>query len=238
VKQVFESPMTTTHRTRTLALGAALAVLTALPASAAATVASPVRAVFLKEFSKTNYTMDQGQILVFENDDPFLVHGLIGSGGLAAPTISPAQTRLVRSAPFLGPGTYAFHDPAHPEMGSSLTITSAGARLPADSVRPTAGIKVLTPAKRAAKSGKIKVRVTPSEPIDAAIKAVGTGGALGVGNRTYPDGLSGVLTIGLDPALKKQARAGVQLKIKLTDAAGNRTKRSAALGGGGGKKKR
>src|SRR5882757_2525539 len=143
-------------------LVAALVAGAAVPAGSSATVASPVRAVFLKEFSKSNYTMDQGQILVFENDDPFLIHGLLGSGGLLAPAVSPGQTRLVRNAPFLGPGTYFFHDPAHPEMGSSLTITSAGARLPADTVRPTAGIKVLTRAKKAARSGKIKVRVTPS----------------------------------------------------------------------------
>jgi hypothetical protein len=224
---------------RLVALGAALAAVAVSPTVAAATVASPVRAVFLKEFSKSSYTMDQGQILVFENDDPFLLHGLIGGGGLTAPTISPNQTRLVRSAPFLGPGVYPFHDPAHPEMASSLTITSAGARLPADIARPTAQIKVLTPAKRAARSGRIKVRVTPSEPLDASIKAVGSSGALGVGHRTYPDALAGVLIIALDPASKQQARGGVQLKVKLTDAAGNRTKRTAALGaGGGGKKKR
>jgi hypothetical protein len=224
--------MTSINRIRLLALGAGLLVLAALPASAAATVASPIRAVFLKEFSKTNYTMDQGQILVFENDDPFLIHGLVG-GPLLAPAIGPNQTRLVRNAPFLGPGLYQFHDPAHPEMASSLTITKAGARLPADSARPTAGIKVLTPAKRAAKSGKIKVRVTPSEPLDASIKAVGSSGSIGVGNRTYSDALPGVLIIFLDPASKKQARGGVELKVKLTDAAGNRTKRTARLGAGG-----
>jgi hypothetical protein len=217
--------------TRAVALGAVLLVLAALPASAAATVASPIRAVFLKEFSKANYTMDQGQILVFENADPFLLHGLIG-GALLAPTMGPNQARLVRNAPFLGPGLYQFHDPAHPEMASSLTITKAGARLPADSARPTAGIRVLTPAKRAARSGRIKVRVTPSEPLDAAIKAVGSSGSLGVGNRTYPDALPGVLIITLDPATKQQARGGVQLKVKLTDAAGNLTKRTASLGGG------
>jgi hypothetical protein len=229
--------MTPTNRIRALAFGVGVLALAALPATAAATVASPVRAVFLKEFSKTNYTMDQGQILVFENDDPFLLHGLIGGSGLSVSTIGPNQTRLVRSAPFLGPGLYQFHDPAHPEMASSLTITSAGARLPADSARPTAGIKVLTPAKRAANSGRIKVRVTPREPLDASIKAVGSSGAIGVGNRTYADALAGVLIIALDPASKKQARGGVELKVKLTDAAGNRTKRTAGLGGGGGKKK-
>jgi hypothetical protein len=222
----------TPSRLTKAALGAVLFAVAALPAAAQATVASPVRAVFLKEFSKANYTMDQGQILVFENDDPFLTHGLVGSGGLLSPVISPNQTRLVRFAPFFGPGTYAFHDPAHPEMGSTLTVTHAGARLPGDTSRPTAGIKVLTPAKRAAKSGRIKVRVSPSEPIDASIKAVGGSGALGVGNRTYPDAASGVLIVALDPDLRKQAGAGTRLKIKLTDVAGNRTKRTASLGGG------
>lgn len=215
----------------------AASLLAVLPAGATATVASPVRAVFLKEFSKTNYTMNQGQILVFENDDPFLPHGLTG-GPLLAPTIPAGQTRLVRSAPFLGAGIYAFHDPVHPEMASSLTITASGARLPADAVRPTAATKVVTPAKRAAKSGKIKIRLTPSEPLDASIKAVGGGGALGVGTRTYADALPGGLIIFLDPATKRQALGGVSLRIKLTDAAGNRTKRSAALGAGAKKRKR
>ena len=67
---------------------------------------------------------------------------------------------------------------------------------------------------------------------------LGPAGALGVGNRTYPDAIPAVLIVTLDPTLKKQARGGVQLKIKLTDAAGNRTKNSAALGGGGGKSKK
>jgi len=228
---VFDIPVMISTRLTKAALGVALLAAAALPASAQATVASPVRAVFLKEFSKTNYTMDQGQILVFENDDPFLPHGLVGSGGFLAPTISPNQARLVRYSPFLGPGTYAFHDPAHPEMASTLTVTHSGARLPGDSTRPRAGIKVLTPAKRAAKSGRIKVRVSPSEPIDASIKAVGGNGALGVGNRTYPIAVPGVLIVALDPALRKQAGPGTRLKIKLTDVAGNRTKRSASLGG-------
>jgi hypothetical protein len=219
-----------------LTIAIAASLLTALPAVAAATVASPVRAVFLKEFSKTSYTMAQGQILVFENDDPFLSHGLIG-GPLIAPTIPPGQTRLVRNAPYLGPGNIAFHDPAHPEMGSTLTITTSGARLPADTVTPTAAAKVLTSAKRAAKSGRIKVRLTPSEPIDASIKAVGSSGAIGTGNRTYADALPGGLVVVLDPGLRKQARAGVSLKIKLTDAAVNLTKRSAALGAAGWKKR-
>jgi hypothetical protein len=74
--------------------------------------------------------------------------------------------------------------------------------------------------------------VTPSEPLDASIKAVGSSGSLGVGNRTYPDALPGILIIALDPATKQQARGGVQLKVKLTDAAGNLTKRTAGLGGG------
>jgi hypothetical protein len=221
--------MKATTRNLLVALGA-LVALSALPAAASATVASPVRAVFLKEFSKTNYSMEQGQILVFENDDPFLSHGLTG-GPLTAPAIPPGQTRLVRNAPFLGPGSIGFLDPLHPEMASSLTISSAGARLPADTVGPTAASKVLTSAKRAAKGGKIKVRLTPSEPIDAAITAVGPSGALGVGNRTYPDALPAGLVVFLDPALRKQARGGVALKIKLTDVAGNRTKRTVALGG-------
>jgi hypothetical protein len=214
---------------------AALALLAALPAAASAVVGASVRAVFLKEYSKPEFAIAQGDILVFENDDPFFTHGVFSSS-FTSPVINPLTTHLLVGAPFLRPGTYAFADPAHPEMTSSLTVTTAGAPLPPDTIPPTAGAKILSKGKQIAKGGKVKVRITPDEPIDVKLTAKAGKLALGTATRTFPIAAGGAVTILIDPAVRKRlgGRFTLEVKGRISDVAGNARKlrKTARLSGG------
>lgn len=228
----------TKRRGRAAALSAAAAaVVLALPGVAGATVASPIRAVFLKEFSKTSYQMDRGQLLVFENDDPFLIHGL-GGALLVSPT-PPGTTRLVRNSPYLTPGVYPFNDPLHPEMASRLTVTTAGAPPPPDVAPPRGPVKVLAaPARKVAKSGQVEIRATPSEAVDIDLNLFIGKTKVGSGSATITDAVPALLVVTLPPSTRKQVRAGtvLSLRAKLTDVTGKLTKKRATRRLGAGKK--
>ncbi len=199
----------------------ALALLAALPAAASAQIALPIRAVFLKEYSKPNYVMNQGEIISYENDDPFLRHGVVGEG-FFAPTSLPGGSRLVRGAPFLHAGTYAFHDSVYPEMTSTLTVTSSGAPLPPDNGKPSAKLKIVGHS-----AGQIKVRVAPSEPVDVALSAFSGGARLGAAlpRAFIVPGARAAMSIVLEPGAKGTLGGRlVEVRAKITDAAGNATK--------------
>jgi hypothetical protein len=215
-----------------LAAGAVVAL--ALPGAAGATVASPIRAVFLKEFSKPTYQMDRGQLLVLANDDPFLTHSLAGSL-VTAPAL-PGRTRLVRDSPYLAPGVYPFHDPAYPEMAATLTVTANGSSPPPDTTPPSGKVKVVSaPARKVARSGKLRVRVRPSEAVDVGLNLFVGKTKLASGGGAFTAASSGVLTILIPQQARKQLRPGtvVTVRAKLTDVTGKRTSKrvTGRLGG-------
>ncbi len=223
-----------------LAVLAALAVAATLPASASAVVASPLRGVFLKEYSKPMYTMNQGDVLAFVNDDPFFEHGVQGT--LAAPVVASGGSRLVRGASSLGPGSYAFSCPVHPEMTSTLMVTDLGSPLPPETTPPSAGIRVVrAKAKKVIAAEAIQLRVRPSEPLEAEAALKLGGKPIGTSATAFPGGNGGTVTVPLDDAgLKRVTRAlqgrgaTVTARVKITDVFGNagRTqKKSGRLGG-------
>lgn len=220
-------------------LAAVAAAFPALPGAAGATVASPIRAVFLKEFSKPSYQMDRGQLLVLANDDPFLTHSL--AGALVSAPALPGRTRLVRDSPYLAPGTYPFHDPSYPEMASTLKVTANGVAPPPDTEAPSGKVKVVSaPARKVAKSGKLRVRVSPSEAVDVGLSLFIGKTKLAIGGGTFTAASSGVLVILIPPPARNQLRSGtvVSVRAKLTDVTGKRTsKRVTARLGGKPKKK-
>lgn len=209
-------------------------MLLALPGAAGAIVASPIRAVFLKEFSKSTYQMDRGQLLVLSNDDPFLTHSLVG-GLLTAPAL-PGRTRLVRNSPYLAPGTYPFHDPTYPEMASTLTVTANGSSPPPDTKPPTGKVKVVSaPARRVAKNGKLRVRVSSDEAVDVGLNLFIGKTKLASGGGAFTAATSGVLVLLIPQQARKSLRSGtvVSVRAKLTDVTGKRTAKrtSGRLGG-------
>lgn len=227
----------TKRRRRAGVLAVAAILVLALPGAAGATVASPVRAVFLKEFSKPSYQMNRGQLLVFENDDPFLIHAL-GGALLASPAL-PGSSRLVRNSPYLKPGTYPFNDPFHPEMASSLSVSVTGTVPPPDVAAPDGPVKVLpAAARKVAKSGQVRVRVSPSEAVDVDLKLFIGKTKVASGSGTITDAVPGVLAVFLPPSARKQVHAGtvLSLRAKLTDVTGKLTKKRSARRLGAGKK--
>ncbi|MGH2956801.1 MAG: hypothetical protein ACRDL6_07395, partial [Solirubrobacterales bacterium] len=175
-----------------LALIITAAAALAFPGAAAALerISSP----FLLEYSSPTYTVDQGELVVFENRDPFLRHGLssdafAGSAPLfSAPVIPRGEARLVRGVPFLrGSGTpFGFRDPAHPGMTSVLVIGPAGIPLPPDVLRPSARVRIRSGALgRVARSGVLRLVLAPSEPVDATVVAKLGRRRLGRAQRTY-----------------------------------------------------
>jgi hypothetical protein len=221
-----------------LAAGAVMAV--GASAAQAANLAPPVRAVFLKEFSRPDYTMAQGQLLIFENDDPFLQHGLGGS--ISAFTADPGKVRLVRDSPYLAPGPYGFLDPLHPEMQATLTVT-AGTSPPPDTTPPTARLKVLSvaPGKFAA-TGRVRVRVTPSEAADVDLSVVLGKKNLASSSAAYADPVSRVILLEVPPHARKlvAAQHRVSVQGRVVDVTGKAAKLHAKrnLPGGGRKAKK
>lgn len=210
----------------------------ALPGAAVATVASPIRAVFLKEFSKPSYQIDRGQLLVLENDDPFLSHSL--AGGLVTGPVLPGRARLVRNSPYLVPGTYPFYDPVYPEMASSLTVTADGTSPPPDIAAPFGKVRVLpAKARKVAKSGRVRVRVTPSEAVEVDLNLFIGETRVASGGGTVTDAVSGVLVVLLPERARKRLRPGtvLSLRAKLTDVTGKLTRKRTARRLGGGKRK-
>src|SRR5262245_11140568 len=173
-----------------LGLGAAVACALVLPSSAPAQ--ATIDAVFFQEYSAPTFTIDQGELVTFQNRDPFLSHGLVsddppaGDPLFSAPVIHPGETRLVRGAPFLTTGTYDFHCPVHPEMTATLEVTANGAARPPDTRDPTASVTVGTGrlAKLLAKR-RVRFSVDPSEAADVAIGVRAAGVGLTTAERTY-----------------------------------------------------
>lgn len=218
-----------------LALACALAAALACAAPVSAQGYERINATFLAEYGSESYTIDQGEIVTFANQDKFLTHGIVsdaGSGSLfSAPVIGRGQVRLLRGAPFLtsAGSPYSFHCPIHPGMTSVLNVTGAGTPLAADGTAPGARVKLKTGSvRRLAGKHKLRVVLTPSEPVDAVVKATAEGNVLGRVERTYVSAGRKAVALKLSAAaagavLKAAAAGPVKLRVKVTlsDLAGN-----------------
>jgi hypothetical protein len=224
------APLGRGRLSRLALIGAAVAVLT-FPGAAAAVerISSP----FLLEYSSPSYVIDQGEIVVFENRDPFLLHGLVSDEAphgvplFSAPVLSRGQSRLVRGAPFLSGsgGSFAFRDPAYPGMTAELVVGPGGAPLPPDLVPPSAGVKIRAPRlDKLARSGVLRVVLAPSEAVDAALVVKARGRRLGRAERTYvAAGRYGLRLKLAKRPLRRRSSTRLRVVLQLTDAAGNLT---------------
>ena len=214
---------------RRLALIVTAAAALAFPGTAAALerITSP----FLLEYSSPTYVVDQGELVVFENRDPFLVHGLSSDATVAggplfsAPVLPRGQVRLVRGVSFLqGSGTaFRFRDPAHPGMTAELVIGPAGVPLPPDAIPPAAGVRIRSGGLgRVSRTGVLRLLLRPSEPVDATVVAKLGGRRLGRTERTYvAPGRYGLrLRIGTG-RLRGRTSAKLRVVVGLSDVAGN-----------------
>ena len=211
-------------------LACAICALTAFAAAPAGAAAfERIDATFLAEFSSPTYTIDQGEIVTFSNSDRYLAHGIAsGDGSVAAPVIGRGQVRLLRGAPYLtaAGSPYPFHCPLHPGMTSELVVTASGSPLPADSTAPSSAVAVKTGAVAALRKGRLRIVLTPSEPVDAVVTAKVGAVSAGRLERTYLAGGRRSVTMTISPRALKLARRAtrplkVSAKVSLSDAAGN-----------------
>jgi plastocyanin len=233
---------------RRLALGLALAASAVAAAPSGAAAQGTIDAVFLGEFSDPTYTIDQGEIVVFRNRDPFLAHGVISDespGGeplFEARVAPPRHSRLVRGAPFLTTDTYQFHCPIHPGMVATLEVTANGQPLPPDSTAPTAALRVDTRRLGALLNRRqLRLTVEPSEAEDVAIEVRAAGMVIASPERTYVTPGPRTLLVRIRRGAAKRLRARVEnlrergrrslrlvASATLTDVAGNGGSASAA----------
>src|SRR5262245_9586711 len=150
-----------------------------------------IEGTFCSEYSAATYEIDQGEIVVFANRDPFLAHGVVSDdapGGeplFEAPVVPKGATRLLRRAPFLTTGSYDFHCPVHPKMVARLDVNANGAPLVPDETAPSAGLRVKrTSLSRLLRRRKLRVRATPAEIADADFEARAGGVVLASARRT------------------------------------------------------
>jgi hypothetical protein len=191
-----------------------------------------IKSPFLLEYSSPAYVIDQGEIVTFENTDPFLRHGVAsdltvgGKRAFEAAVIGRGQARLVRGAPFLPHATdpYVFRDPAHPGMTANLFVTSAGAPLPPDVVAPFGKVKIRSGGVGGLmRSGKLRLVIGTSEATDVILKATIGRAVLGRSERTYltPGRRGFGLTLNSLGPLPSRGPARVRVTLRLSDVAGN-----------------
>jgi plastocyanin len=119
---------------RRVAAGAALAAagaLCAAPALAGQTItAGPTP----NSFANPEVTIDQGQVVTFQNSDPTGVfhdvtsdqNGPRGTAMFQSATIERSKTAPVKGVEFLKTGDYGFHCSVHPFMKGTLHVSAAG----------------------------------------------------------------------------------------------------------------
>src|SRR3954466_1183009 len=174
-------------------LGAAVTcVMLALPASAIAD--KQVDAAPPNRYTASEYTMDQGEKLVFHNGDP-VAHDVTATskGTDGKPLFNSAVTDSGKSSPvngaqYLTTGHYEFICSLHANMKATLHVTANGtpATRPgaagpagstqtnsADKTAPALGVRLVSKRLQAVRRGNVlRVRVTVDEESHVVLKAV------------------------------------------------------------------
>jgi plastocyanin len=166
-------------------------LMLAAPASALAD--KQIDATPPNRFSASEYTVDQGEKLVFHNGDT-VAHDVTatsqrdGKPLFKSDTTDAGKTTVVDGSQYLTEGHYDFICSIHPNMKASLHVTGTGtpATRPgaagpagstqtdsADKTAPSLGVKLLSQRLKAVRRGHVlRVRVTVGEEAHVVLKAV------------------------------------------------------------------
>ena len=219
-----------------LALAAVLLAATAPAADADERILAGPQNTFLTP----NPTIDQGELLAFENRD-LVAHDvtarLKGSDGaplFASPTVDGGQSAEVAGARHLTTGQYAFYCSIHPDMTGTLTVGSSGTPLPrpggGDTAAPVLRVGVgRTSLGRLSRSARLPVTVSVDEQATVSLKASARVGGRRVTiarGSAAPSGAGSVraslrLTRAGRQAVRKARRLTVTLEGRAVDSAGN-----------------
>ena len=195
-------------------LGAAAALLLALPAAALAD--ETITAIPFDRYDPAEVTIDAGERVTFANRD-VSTHDVVGPG-FRSPETAPGRSAPVEGAERLSSGRYEFTCSLHPYMKATLVVRGPGdpppsgdpppesPPAPADTTAP--GLRV-----RLAREGRfvlVRIRVTEAARLEVT-----------AGRVTRRRGTEGpkTLTMGFraNPARRFRAR------VKAVDAGGNET---------------
>src|SRR3954471_9485046 len=168
------------------------ALMLAAPASALAD--KQIDATPPNRFSASEYTMDQGEKLVFHNGDTVAPDATATTQGkdekplFRSDTTDAGKSSTVDGSQYLTEGHYDFICSIHPNMKASLHVTGSGkpatrpgAAGPAgstqtnssDKTAPTLGVRLMSKRLKAVRRGSVlRVRVTVSEEAHVVLKAV------------------------------------------------------------------
>jgi plastocyanin len=174
-------------------IGAVVAVV-ALALPAAASADKQVDAAPPNRFTASEYTIDQGEKLVFHNGDT-VSHDVTASDKgpdgkplFNSPITDAGKTSTVNGAQYLTTGHYAFICSIHPNMQATLHVsangtpqTRPGAAGPAgstqtnssDKTAPSLGVKLVSKRIKAVRQGhRLRVRVSVDEETHVVLKAI------------------------------------------------------------------
>src|SRR3954469_5038829 len=171
---------------------AVTALMLAAPASALAD--KQIDATPPNRFSASEYTMDQGEKLVFHNGDTVAHDVTATSQGkddkplFKSDTTDAGKSSTVDGSQYLTEGHYDFICSIHPNMKASLHVTGNGkpATRPgaagpagstqtnsADKTAPRLGVRLVSKRLKAVRSGnELRVRVTVNEESHVVLRAV------------------------------------------------------------------
>jgi plastocyanin len=198
-------------------------------------------------FATTDATIDQGQMVTFNNSDRTALHDVTsdksGSDGkalFASETIEGGKTAPVEGVEFLTTGDYAFHCSVHPFMTGMLHVTANGtpkprtpdnpAPNPTDTMPPDGSVTILDSRISAVLEHRgLRVRVKTDEP--ARFNMTAASGKTKVALGTFTSKGARTVKLSLTKSGKKLLSSASKVKLKLTakvnDAADNRSTASA-----------
>ena len=168
------------------------ALMLAAPASALAD--KQIDATPPNRFSASDYTMDQGEKLVFHNGDT-VAHDVTSTAQgkdnkplFKSDTTDAGKSSTVEGSQYLTEGHYDFICSIHPNMKASLHVTGNGkpATRPgaagpagstqtnsADKTKPVLGVKLVSKRLKAVRRGHVlRVRLTVDEETHVVLRAV------------------------------------------------------------------
>lgn len=218
---------------RLIGLTVVVSLLLAAPAAAAEKQVSALAF----SFPPPAPSMDQGDTLVFVNNDGALhnvtakQNGSDGKPLFASKDVGSGQAK-VEGAEFLTTGSYAFECTIHTTMQGTLTVSANGtpAVRPADTTKPR--ITLAFPSQKLAaivKAKKVNVRVTVDEPAATLVTVSTRIGSktvtLGTARTTLKTATTRTVAVKLGSKALKSLSGAKSVKLaaagQATDTAGN-----------------
>jgi plastocyanin len=228
--------------------GVALAVAGAFWAAPALGDATITAGPLPNTYATTEATIDQGQMVTFNNSDQTALHdvtadksGADGKALFSSETIEGGKTAPVKGVEFLTTGDYAFHCSVHPFMMGTLHVTANGtpkprtpdnpAPNPTDTTPPDGTVSILDSRISGVLEHRgLRVRLKTDEPARFVLTATSGKTRIALGTFTSKGARTAKLSLTKKgkQLLFKANTVKLKLSAKVNDAADNRSTASAS----------